>query len=119
MIACLVQRHTFFKSIILILFIFLKSPGGSRIFSKKRLQGWWIPNLPFRNLKSGLNKDILIQLLTNFREYIPEDTPEVDYRTTENITASPHRDRSPPIIRIHHIVCHTVSVKTEIIKLGN
>ena len=100
MIACLVQRHTFFKSIILILFIFLKSPEGFRIFSKKRLPGWWIPNLPFRNLKSGFTKDILIQLLTNFRDYIPEDTPEVDYRTTENITASPHRDRSPPIIRI-------------------
>ena len=53
-----------------------------------------------RFILSKFAKDVLVQLQMSFRKYNPEDPPEIDYRTTDNITASPQRERSPPIIRI-------------------
>ena len=61
-------------------------PGESRIFSRIKRPSWWNQTIPFGNIKSGYSKGTLVQLLTDYRNFNPDD-PVVDLEAT--------RERSP------------------------
>ena len=51
------------------------------MFSKRKRPSWWNQTIPFGNIKSGYSKEFLVQLLTDYRNFNPEE-PVVDLEAT-------------------------------------
>ena len=70
--------------------------GGSRIFSRRKRPSWWNQNIPFGNIKSGYSEETLVQLLTDYRNFNP-DEPVVALEATDLSVCkrSPRRQVSP------------------------
>ena len=54
----------------------------SQDISKRKRPSWWNQNIPLGNIKSGYSEETLVQLLTDYRNFNP-DEPAVALKVTD------------------------------------